>query len=62
VVEKNIHREPGLRLSWNFALPEKIAIPIPSVVICVHLWLKKHPSRSRFAAQVELRPPPENKT
>ena len=22
VVEKNIHRDPGLRLRWNFALPE----------------------------------------
>jgi hypothetical protein len=31
-------------------------IPIPSVLIHVHPWLKKHPSRDRFAAQVELRP------
>jgi hypothetical protein len=31
-------------------------IPIPSVLIHVHPWLKKHPWRDRFAAQVKRRP------
>jgi hypothetical protein len=44
-------------ISYASCISWFINIPIPSVVICVHPWLKKHPSRSRIAAQMELRPP-----
>jgi hypothetical protein len=53
-------RPPSKNMRFRFVCFVVHEHLIPSVVIQVHLWLKKHPTRARFAAQLELRPPSKN--